>query len=204
MIIVKSLGLCQYQDILQQMQTFTKYRTSNTPDELWQLEHYQVFTLGQAGDEKHILNPGNIPIMNSDRGGQVTYHGPGQLIIYLLCDLSRKKLTIRNVINSIQNSVIDLLANYNITATGDLKNPGVYVDDAKICAIGLKVHRGCLYHGLSLNVNVDLEPFSRINPCGRKDLIVTQLSALGIKEDFNIVTNILTANLMNYLSFGPR
>lgn len=200
MIIVKALGLCQYQDIWQQMQTFTKQRTKDTPDELWQLEHYPVFTLGLAGDKKHILNPGNTPLVYSDRGGQVTYHGPGQLIIYLLCDLARKNLSLRTVIHSIQNSVIDLLADYNISATGDLKNPGVYIEGAKVCSIGLKIYRGCLYHGFSLNVAMDLEPFSRINPCGRVGLVMTQLSALGIKPDLPIVTSILTANLINYLN----
>ncbi len=200
-VIVKSLGICIYQEILQQMQDFTHQRTAETPDEIWQLEHYPVFTLGQAGDKKHILNPGHIPIMYSDRGGQVTYHGPGQLIIYILSNLPRKNLTLRQVIDSIQNSVIDLLANYNIKATGNMDNPGVYVENAKICSLGLKVHKGCLYHGLSLNVDMDLAPFSRINPCGQENLVVTQLSNLDIKENLATIANILITKLIGYLNY---
>ena len=201
-IIVKSLGICQYEDIWRKMQTFTKQRTADTDDELWQLEHYPVFTLGQAGLEKHILNKGNIPVIYSDRGGQVTYHGPGQLIIYLLSNLQRKKLTIKQVIHSLQSSVIDLLSTYNIVATGDITNPGVYVEKAKICSIGLKIHKGCMYHGLSLNIDMDLEPFTRINPCGQKNLVIIQLRDLKIKDNLATVANILTTKLMGHLNYS--
>jgi lipoyl(octanoyl) transferase len=200
-IIVKSLGLCQYQDIWPQMQAFTKQRTATTPDELWYLEHYPVFTLGQAGDKKHLLNPGNIPVVYSDRGGQVTYHGPGQLVVYILSSLVRKNLPLRQLLQSMQNAVVDLLANYHVQANGNLKNPGVYVRNAKVCSIGLKVHKGAVYHGLSLNVNMDLTPFTRINPCGQSNLAITQLSELGINEDLPTIANILLCFLMQHLNY---
>jgi lipoyl(octanoyl) transferase len=200
-IIIKSLGICQYEDVWHKMQAFTKQRTADTLDEIWQLEHYPVFTLGQAGLKEHILQQGNIPIIYSDRGGQVTYHGPGQLIIYLLSNLHRKNLTIREIIDGFQNSVIDLLSTYNIIATKDNTNPGVYVEEKKICSLGIKVHKGCTYHGLSLNVDMDLEPFTRINPCGQVNLTMTQLKNLGIKDNITTVASMLITNLMGYLDY---
>lgn len=200
-VIVKNLGICPYQEIWHQMQTFTKQRTATTYDEIWQLQHHPVYTLGQAGLSKHIIDPQNIPIIKCDRGGQVTYHGPGQLIIYLLCNLQRKKLSIKQVIATLQKSVIDLLANYMIIAHTDHANPGVYVEQAKICSIGLKVHKGCLYHGLSLNVAMDLEPFTRINPCGQPNLMVTQLNNFGINDDIKVIGDSLVAVLKEYLGY---
>jgi lipoyl(octanoyl) transferase len=163
-IIIQHLGKYAYQEIWYKMREFTV----KTPDEIWLLEHFPVFTLGYAGNEKHILNPGNIPIIQTDRGGQVTYHSQGQLVVYFLIDLRRKKCGIKQFVNILENSIIQLLAEYNITATSRPDAPGVYVNNAKICSIGLKVYRSCTYHGLALNVDIDLEPFSRINPCGYK------------------------------------
>jgi lipoyl(octanoyl) transferase len=200
-IVIKSLGLCQYENIWHKMQVFTQQRTATTIDELWLLQHYPVFTLGQAGLEKHILQSGNIPVIRTDRGGQVTYHGPGQLIMYLLSDLRRKKLIVSQIINSFQHAVIALLDTYNILANKDHAIPGVYVDKAKICSIGIKIHKGCMYHGLSLNVDMDLEPFTRINPCGQENLMMTQLKDLHVKDNLTIITNKLTQNLMEYLNY---
>lgn len=140
------------------------------------LEHYAVYTQGQAGKSEHILDAGDIPVVLSDRGGQVTYHGPGQLIVYFLADLQRNKLNIRDFIDILESSVIELLAGYKIVSNSDKSAPGVYVDKAKICSIGLRVRHGCTYHGLSLNVTMDLEPFTRISPCGHKGLRMAQLS----------------------------
>jgi len=174
--VVHNLGICAYQEIWQKMLEFTEQRDINTPDEIWLLQHYPVFTQGQAGLAKHILNPGDIPIIETDRGGQVTYHGPGQLIIYPLINLQRIRLGIKQFVNILQHSVIQLLADYKIVAQVQIDAPGVYVNDAKICSIGLKIRRGCCYHGIALNVNMDLEPFTRINPCGIKNLKMVQIS----------------------------
>lgn len=174
-IIVKNLGLQPYESIWQQMRAFTDNRDASTPDEIWILEHPPVFTQGQAGKAEHILNPGDIPIVQSDRGGQVTYHGPGQLIAYNLIDLKRRKLGVRHFVTAIENALIKLLANYGVTAKARCDAPGVYVNGAKIASIGLRVRRGCTYHGLSFNVDMDLSPFARINPCGMQNLPIVQL-----------------------------
>lgn len=200
-IIVKSLGLCPYKDIWHNMQTFTQQRTAATIDELWLLEHHPVFTLGQAGLIKHMLQPGNIPVIHSDRGGQITYHGPGQLIVYLLSDLRRKKLTIKQVITNLQSAVVTLLSSYNILASTTHVIPGVYVNEAKVCSIGIKVHKGCMYHGLSLNVDMDLEPFTRINPCGQENLTMIQLKDLHVKDDLTTIAKKLMQNLIGYLKY---
>lgn len=167
-----------YAPILQQLRSFTAQRDPNTVDQLWILEHDPVFTQGQAGKDEHVLDPGVIPVVQSDRGGQVTYHGPGQLIVYFLIDLTRKKINVRNLINAIEQSVMELLQTYDISANLNRAAPGVYVDQAKICSIGLRVRKGCTYHGISLNVDMDLEPFSRINPCGYPGLEMVQLKTL--------------------------
>ncbi len=174
-LIVRNFGLQDYSPMLQQQRNFTNTRNANTPDELWQLEHRAVFTQGQAGKAEHILSSSNIPIVQSDRGGQVTYHGPGQLIVYTLIDLQRKQLGVRDLVCLLEQAVIELLASYNIKAVGNKAAPGVYVDQAKICSLGLRVRRGCAYHGLSLNINMDLTPFGYINPCGYPGLQMTQL-----------------------------
>ncbi|HMT91353.1 MAG TPA: lipoyl(octanoyl) transferase LipB [Thiolinea sp.] len=164
------------------MQTFTQQRSEDALDELWILEHEPVFTLGRNGQMEHVLDPGAIPVVKVDRGGQVTYHGPGQLVIYLLVDVRRLNLGVRELVMKIEQSIIKLLANRQITATGDREAPGVYVDGKKIAALGLRVSRGKTYHGLSLNVNMDLKPFTCINPCGYAGLEVTQCRDLGMEE----------------------
>lgn len=174
--IVRSLGHRPYETTWQEMRDFTNQREGNTPDEIWILEHPPVYTLGQAGKPEHLLAPGNIPIVNTDRGGQVTYHGPGQLVIYLLVSLKRAKLGVRQMVTLIEQSLVELLDDYGIEAAARADAPGVYVEEKKIAALGLRVRRGCSYHGLSLNIDMDLEPFSRINPCGYPDLEITQIS----------------------------
>lgn len=174
-MIVRYHGLKDYDTIWRNMQEFTQQRTADTPDEIWLLEHPPVFTLGLNGKREHVLDPRDIPVVQSDRGGQVTYHGPGQLVIYLLLDLKRRNLGVKQLVNKMEQAVIDLLAESDIKGQRREKAPGIYVDDAKIAALGLRVRRGCTYHGLSLNIDMDLEPFSRINPCGFPNLAATQL-----------------------------
>jgi lipoyl(octanoyl) transferase len=173
------LGRTRYMPVFQAMQTFTAQRTPETADELWLTEHESVFTQGQAGRAEHLLAPGDIEVVQSDRGGQVTYHGPGQLVVYLMVDVRRARLTPRGLVSAIEGSIIDLLAGYGVQAASRSDAPGVYVDGAKIASLGLRIRRGCSYHGLALNVRMDLEPFARINPCGLIDLKVTQLADLG-------------------------
>lgn len=160
------------------MQTFTDNRTEHTADEMWVLEHAPVLTLGRAAKTEHVLNPGDIPVIRVDRGGQVTYHGPGQLVIYLMIQLKGQQLGVRSLVDIIENAIIKLLSQYGINAQTKHGAPGVYVDDKKIAALGLRIRRGSSYHGLSLNINMDLEPFSRINPCGYEGMQTTQTSAL--------------------------
>jgi lipoyl(octanoyl) transferase len=177
-ITVRQLGLQEYEPVWQQMQQFTAERTAETPDEIWLVEHPPVYTLGLNGKHKHILDPQDIPVVKSDRGGQVTYHGPGQLVAYLLLDMKRRNLGVKQLVNRMEQAIIDLLAESGIQANRKHDAPGVYVGDAKIAALGLRVRRGCCYHGLSLNIDMDMEPFSRINPCGFANLPTTQLSGL--------------------------
>jgi lipoyl(octanoyl) transferase len=174
------LALQDYQIIWQKMREFTDQRNADTADEIWLLEHPPVYTQGQNGKPEHILNAGDIPVIQVDRGGQVTYHGPGQLIAYPLIDLRRRELGVRNLVSALERSVIQLLYDYGITARARPDAPGVYVENAKICSLGLRIRRGCSFHGLALNVAMDLEPFSRINPCGYRDLAITQLKDFGI------------------------
>lgn len=162
------------------MQAFTLQRDADTADELWLLEHPPVFTQGMNGKSEHLLAPGDIPVVSVDRGGQVTYHGPGQLVAYAMLDLRRLGIGIRRLVEVLEQSVIDWLAAHGVTAQARRDAPGVYVEGAKIAALGLRVKRGCSYHGLAFNVNMDLEPFSRINPCGYQGMPVTQLAELGI------------------------
>lgn len=177
-VIIRSLGQQDYQTCWQAMRQFTDERTENTTDEIWLLEHNPVFTQGQNGKPEHILNPGNIPVIQVDRGGQVTYHGPGQLVVYTMIDMRRKKLNVRQMVTFLENSVIALLADAGIEAIAKREAPGVYVNHEKICSIGLRIRKGCTYHGLAFNIAMDLEPFSRINPCGLAQLKMTQLSTL--------------------------
>ncbi|MCG6863110.1 MAG: lipoyl(octanoyl) transferase LipB [Chromatiaceae bacterium] len=177
-LTVRRLGLRDYEPTWQAMQSFTDGRGSDTADELWLLEHPPVYTLGKAGLPEHVLDPGNIPVLQTDRGGQVTYHGPGQLIAYLLLDLQRAGIGIKRLVHLLEQSVVDLLAGYGIESSARADAPGVYVKGAKIAAIGLRVRRGCTFHGLALNVDMDLEPFTRINPCGYRGLAVTEIAHL--------------------------
>ncbi len=188
-----------YKPIWQQMRDFTDIRDSNTPDALWCLEHEPVFTQGQAGKAEHILDAGDIPVVRTDRGGQVTYHGPGQLIIYVLLDLKRRGLTIKPLVNGIEQAVIDMLAEYNINAHRKPGAPGVYVNDAKICALGLRVRKGCSYHGLALNVNMDLAPYQQINPCGYEGMAVTQCADLGGPKTVAEAQSSLIPHLQGFL-----
>ena len=172
---VRKLGLVDYRESWQAMQAFTDGRGADTEDELWLLQHPPVFTQGQAGKKEHLLLPGDIPVVQSDRGGQVTYHGPGQWLVYLLLDLRRHQLGVRDLVDLIEGSIVSVLGGLDIVAQARRDAPGVYVDGAKIASLGLRVRRGCSYHGLALNVDMDLEPFSRINPCGHQGLEVTTI-----------------------------
>lgn len=176
--LVRHLGIRPYEQVWSEMRRFTDERPKSAPDELWVVQHPPVFTLGQAGKEEHLVAPGDIPVIKSDRGGQVTYHGPGQLIIYLLLDLRRLKMGVRDLVTAIEKSIVKLLGDYDIAAAARTDAPGVYVNDNKIASLGLRVRRGCSYHGLSFNMDMDLEPFRRINVCGYPGLAVTQLADL--------------------------
>ncbi|WP_174874095.1 lipoyl(octanoyl) transferase LipB [Vogesella oryzae] len=177
--IVKYLGQVDYTPTWQAMQAFTDQRTVDTPDELWCLEHPPVYTLGLAGKPEHLIMPSSIEVVKCDRGGQVTYHGPGQLVVYLMIDFKRMGIGVRELVRRIEQSVIDLLAELGIEAYGDVNAPGVYVAGEKIASLGLRIKNGAVYHGLSLNVDMDLTPFSWINPCGYAGLKVTQLKNHG-------------------------
>ena len=178
--IVRHLGRVDYEPTWRAMQSFTTERGPDTPDELWLLEHPPVFTLGQAGKREHILTDLGIPVIAIDRGGQVTYHGPGQLVVYVLLDLRRRGYGVKQLVLRLEQAVIDLLAGFGVVAERRAGAPGVYVNEAKIAALGLRIKNGCSYHGLALNVAMDLTPFSAINPCGYEGLAVTQTSDLGI------------------------
>lgn len=192
---IRWLDRQDYESCWQAMQQFTNQRDSSTIDEIWLLEHQPVFTQGQNGKKEHLLNPGDIPVVQTDRGGQVTYHGPGQLMIYTLIDVKRKRLSVRELVTRLEQSVIDLLAEYHIIAKAKCTAPGVYVDEKKIGSIGLRIRKGCAYHGIAFNVKLDLHPFSLINPCGYTALEMTQFATLGGLED----TLETGRKLVNYL-----
>lgn len=179
----RNLGLADYSETLHAMRNFTDARSEHTDDECWVCEHSPVYTLGQAGKKEHILNAAQIPVVQSDRGGQVTYHGPGQVVIYTLFNLKRAGFGIREMVVRLENSVIALLAEYEVKANSRRDAPGVYVDEAKIAALGLRVRRGCTYHGIALNIDPDLSPFLGINPCGYQGLNVTSMQKLGLTLD---------------------
>ena len=182
------------------MKEFTDARGRDTADELWFLQHPPVYTLGKNAKAEHILNAGEIPVVNADRGGQVTYHGPGQIVVYTLLDLNRLGLGVRQLVTLIEQSIIDCLAGYGVVANSRREAPGVYVNNAKIAALGLRVRKGCSFHGLALNVDMDLEPFTRINPCGYQGLEVTRLSEL-VPVDFETVVNDLQQHLVKTFYF---
>ena len=203
-LLVRRLGLSDYEPVWRDMQRFTADRDSETPDELWVLEHPPVYTQGQAGKPEHILDAGGIPVVQVDRGGQVTYHGPGQLIVYTLLDLPRHKLGVRQLVSALERSVIDLLGDQGIVAQADPKAPGVYVEGRKIASLGIRVRRGRCYHGLSLNVAMDLAPFRGINPCGYPALEVTQLRDLGAEVSVAEAGDALLPRLARHLSYRLR
>ncbi|WP_411727634.1 lipoyl(octanoyl) transferase LipB [Methyloglobulus sp.] len=178
--IIRELGLQPYETIWREMQLFTQERTEERADEIWVMEHLPVYTLGLNGKPEHVLNSGDIPVIQSDRGGQVTYHGPGQLVIYTLLDIKRLKLGIRQLVTLLEQSMITALAQFSITAVAKPEAPGVYVNDKKIGSIGIRIKRNCSYHGISLNNDMDLKPFDHINTCGFRDLQVTQLADFGV------------------------
>lgn len=200
-LIVRHLGTRPYLDVWQAMQAFTDQRDALTPDEIWLLEHDAVFTQGQAGKAEHLLQSTTIPVVQSDRGGQITYHGPGQLIAYLLLDVRRKGITVRELVTVLEQAVIALLARYGITASAKPDAPGVYVDGKKIASLGLRIRRGCSFHGLALNINMDLHPFSLINPCGYAGLQMTQAAGLGGPTSVSEAIPELQAELIRLLEY---
>jgi lipoyl(octanoyl) transferase len=202
-VIVRSLGRVEYEPTWRAMQDFTAQRTADTPDELWLLEHPPVYTQGQAGKAEHLIAETNIPVVPIDRGGQITYHGPGQVVAYVLVDLRRRGYGIRELVNRMEQAVIDLLAAQGVTAARLQGAPGVYVDGAKIAALGLRVKHGCTYHGLAFNVDMDLAPFAAINPCGYEGMQVTQCRDLGITLSSQQIEPILAQALLDTIYPDP-
>jgi len=198
---IRSLGRREYEPLWRSMQAFTNSRGDETPDEIWFTEHPPVFTLGLNASREHVLAPGDIPVIQIDRGGQVTYHGPGQLMIYPLIDLRRAGLGVRDLVTALEQSVVDLAAQYNIVAASRADAPGIYVQGKKIGSVGLRVRRYSSYHGMALNVDMNLEPFTRINPCGFEDLEVTDLAELGVTKDLSEVARDLEPYLLRHLGF---
>lgn len=200
---VRRLGLMDYESVWRAMQAFTDSRDENTPDEIWLVEHPPVFTQGQAGRAEHLLAPGDIPVIQVDRGGQVTYHGPGQIVAYTLIDISRLALGVRELVTGIEDAILAVLDGYGVKAQRLAGAPGIYVDGVKIASLGLRVRKGKSFHGLALNVNMDLEPFQRINPCGYEGMQVTNLSAFS-DADFRQVEDRLIAGLGTVLGYNDR
>lgn len=200
---VRRLGLMDYEPVWRAMQAFTDRRDENTPDELWLVEHPPVFTQGQAGRAEHILAPGDIPVIQVDRGGQVTYHGPGQIVAYPLIDISRSGMGVRQLVKGIEQAIIDVLQSYGVQAQLQEGAPGVYIDGVKIASLGLRIRRGKSFHGLAFNIDMDLEPFDRINPCGYQGLKVTNLSAF-TEVSKTEVEDRLIAGLTEILGYNDR
>lgn len=199
-IATRSLGMRAFEPTWRDMQRFTDARGPETPDEIWFTEHPPVFTLGLNASREHLLAPGDIPVVQIDRGGQVTYHGPGQLMVYPMLDLKRAALGVRDLVTALERSVIDLLQESGMVASSRCDAPGVYVDGRKVASIGLRVRRGASYHGMALNVDVDLEPFSRINPCGYQGLEMIDLARLGVKRTVASIEGRLETHLLRRLS----
>ncbi|MEN9429745.1 MAG: lipoyl(octanoyl) transferase LipB [Pseudomonadota bacterium] len=202
MLIVRHLGIQNFSDIWQQMRDFTDTRTQDTADELWLLEHPSVFTLGQAGKPEHILAAGDIPVVQTDRGGQVTYHGLGQLVGYCLFDIKRLNIGVRELVERIEDVLVDVLKQYHIDAWANREAHGVYVGSKKIASLGLRIRKGCSYHGFSLNVDMDLEPYQRINPCGYAGLEMTQVSDLSTRQLSLVVISNKIYEAMHLHLFG--
>ncbi|BCT91997.1 octanoyltransferase [Lysobacter helvus] len=201
--LVRDLGRRAYEPVWRAMQAFTDARTDDTPDEIWLVEHDPVFTLGQAGKPEHVLMPGDIPVLHVDRGGQVTYHGPGQIVAYPLLDLKRLKVGVREYVHRIEQAIIDTLGDWNIHAVRRDGAPGVYVNDAKVAALGIRVRRGCTFHGLAFNIAMDLKPFHRINPCGYAGLQVTSMADLGGPSSLDAVKTRLLEHLAVQFGLHP-
>jgi lipoyl(octanoyl) transferase len=203
-IVVRPLGLRDYEPVWRGMQRFTDSRTSQSLDEIWFTEHPPVFTLGLNASRDHLLAPGDIPVLQVDRGGQVTYHGPGQLMIYPLIDLKRARLGVRDLVTALEQTAVELLAEFDIAAASRKDAPGVYVGGRKVASVGLRVRRGASYHGMALNMDLDLEPFSRINPCGFSGLEVTDLAALGVSESATEIEARVQRLLLRQLRMSDR
>ena len=201
--LIRNLGLAPYEPTWRAMQKFTDERQDATRDEVWFVEHPPVFTLGLNASREHVLAPGDIPVVQIDRGGQVTYHGPGQLMIYPLLNLRRRKLGVRDLVVALENAVIDYAAELGISASGSRQAPGVYVEGAKLASVGLRIRRGACYHGMALNVALDLQPFERINVCGYTDLRVTRLADLGVSAGVDSVAQDLLPHLLRRLGYVP-
>jgi lipoyl(octanoyl) transferase len=199
-------GRQDYVPLWHEMQHFTDTRDANTPDEIWFCEHPPVFTLGLNAAREHLLAPGDIPVVQIDRGGQVTFHGPGQLMIYPLIDIRRANIGVRRLVTALEQGVVDLAAEYGVAAAARADAPGVYVDDRKLASVGLRIRRGASFHGMALNVDVDLEPFSRINPCGYKELEMTDLHRLGVDLQLEETAEKITPYFLTHLLTGhsPR
>ena len=200
-VIIRQLGRQSYEPIWQAMQRFTDERDNDTTDEIWLVEHDPVFTQGQAGKAEHILLPGDIPVVQVDRGGQVTYHGPGQQVIYLLLNIKRRKLGVRHLVTAMEEAVVGLLAPHDIAAYPKPDAPGVYVNEQKVCSLGLRIRNGCSFHGLALNVNMDLSPFQRINPCGYAGMEMTDTARLNGPDSLEQAGDELVRLLLEALSF---
>ena len=201
-VVVRQLGRQRYEPVLNAMQRFTDERSKTTPDEIWLVEHEAVFTQGQAGKAEHLLMPGDIPVFQADRGGQVTYHGPGQQVVYLLLDIKRRKLGVRNLVTAMEEAVVGLLDKYSIEAYPKPDAPGVYVNEKKVCSLGLRIRNGCSFHGLALNVNMDLSPFQRINPCGYAGMEMIDTARLNGPTTLNTAGSELTDLLLEKLSIA--
>ncbi|MGK7285428.1 lipoyl(octanoyl) transferase LipB [Buttiauxella agrestis] len=202
-IQIRQLGLQPYEPVSQAMHEFTDTRDDTTLDEIWLVEHERVFTQGQAGKAEHVLVPGDIPVIQSDRGGQVTYHGPGQQVMYVLLNLKRRKLGVRELVTILEQTVVNTLAELNINAYPRADAPGVYVDGRKICSLGLRIRKGCSFHGLALNIDMDLSPFLRINPCGYAGLEMTQVSSLQSGVSLSDVQPLLIDKFIELLNNPP-
>ncbi len=203
-INIRSLGRQDYEPLWRAMQRFTDKRNAQTPDEIWFTEHPPVFTLGLNADREHLLAPGDIPVVQIDRGGQVTYHGPGQLMIYPLINLKRSGVGVRDLVTALEQSVVDLAADFEVQAASRADAPGVYVAGKKLASVGLRIRRGASYHGMALNIDIDLAPFSRINTCGFQDLEVTDLRGIGITANRAKIESMIEGHLLRHLGMGGQ
>nr|WP_159464330.1 lipoyl(octanoyl) transferase LipB [Scandinavium goeteborgense] len=203
-LLVRQLGVQPYEPVSQAMHDFTDRRDESTPDEIWLVEHQPVFTQGQAGKAEHVLVPGDIPVVQSDRGGQVTYHGPGQQVMYVLLDLKRRKLGVRELVTLLEQTVVNTLAEFGIESHPRVDAPGVYVGEQKICSLGLRIRKGCSFHGLALNVAMDLSPFLRINPCGYAGMEMTQMQHWYAEAKPENISPVLVSQFLALLNNPPH